>query len=45
MEAREVDLAGRHQKVAMDEVDQAVRQVGREVTGRSRWRRLYAGGG
>jgi hypothetical protein len=31
MEAREVDLAGRHQKMAVDEVHQAVRQVGGKV--------------
>ena len=31
MEAREIDLAGGHLEVAVDEVDQAVRQVGRKV--------------
>ncbi len=31
MKARQIDLAGRHQKMAVDEVHQAVRQVGRKV--------------
>jgi hypothetical protein len=30
MKSREIDFAGGHLKVAMDEVHQAVRQVGRE---------------
>ena len=31
MKAREIHLARRHQKVAVDEVHQAVRQIGRKV--------------
>ena len=41
----QVHLAGGHQKTAVNEVDQAVRQVGRESRARNRWSRPCAAAG